>query len=67
MVRDEPVTNLTVRVPRSLADRLDELADGVNRSKSELVRYLLLRATDGDLPEGWRADAEALRVARAAR
>ena len=68
MVReDDRATNLTVRVPRPLADRLDELAAGVNRSKSELVRYLLLKATDGELPAGWRDDADALRAARSTR
>ena len=64
---DDRATNLTVRVPRPLADRLDELAAGVNRSKSELVRYLLLKATDGEQPVGWRDDAEALRAARSTR
>ena len=68
MVRDnDAATNLTIRVPRALADRLDELAVGVNRSKSELVRYLLLKATAGELPDGWRVDAEALRAARVSR
>ena len=63
----DPATNLTVRVPRTLAERLDELAASVNRNKSELVRYWLLRLTDSDLPAGWRADADRLRAARAAR
>ncbi len=68
MVReDDQATNLTVRVPRTLVKRLDELAAGVNRSKSELVRYLLLKAAHDDLPDGCRADADALRAARAAR
>jgi len=64
---DDRATHLTVRVPRSVADRLDGLASEVNRSRSELIRYLLVKAADGDLPDGWRADAAALRAARAAR
>ena len=68
MVRDDDrATNLTGRVPKALADRLDELAACVNRSKSELVRYLLLKANDSDLPAGWRSDADALRAARSTR
>ena len=67
MVRDDDrVTNLTGRVPRALDDRLAELAAGVSRSKSELVRYLLLKGLDRELPAGWRADADGLRAARLA-
>ena len=43
-------TNLVVRLPSSLHARLDYLADGVNRTKSEVVRYWLSKLDEADLP-----------------
>lgn len=65
--RSSPRINLVVRVPETLDAHLDALAAGVNRSKSEIVRFWLLKLADDDLPDGWRQDAHALRAARAAR
>ena len=60
-------TNLVVRLPSSLHARLDYLADGVNRTKSEVVRYWLSKLDEADLPSGWREDARRLKAARVAR
>ena len=60
-------TSLVVRVPRHLDERLDRLANEVNRTKSELVRFWLWKLGADDLPQGWREDAAALRTARSVR
>ena len=63
----DPGTNLVVRIPAPLHARLDHLADGVNRTKSEVVRYWLSKLDEADLPSGWREDARRLKAARVAR
>ncbi len=64
---ERSATNLVVRVPRALDARLDDLAAGANPTKSEIVRFWLLKLSTNDLPEGWHQDAAALRAARLAR
>jgi len=55
---------LAIRCRRELVAQLDALAASVNRSRSEVLRYLLNRAGPDDLPAGWREDADSLRAAR---
>ena len=62
-----PATNLVVRLPSPLHARLDHLAAGVNRTKSEVVRYWLAQLDEAALPSGWREDARRLKAARVAR
>lgn len=56
---DEPVTNLAVRVRRSLDNRLSDLLhsmrrDGVRSSKVELIEMLLWELPPPETPEGLR-------------
>ena len=68
MVRDDDrATNLTVRVPRALADRLDGLAGAAGLSRSQFVRLVLGRLEQDDLPRGLIEHAADLRAARTAR
>ena len=68
MVRDDDrATNLTVRVPRALADRLDGLAGAAGLSRSQFVRLVPGRLEQDDLPHGLIEHAAELRAARAAR
>jgi hypothetical protein len=56
MAKRAPKTHpLNARVPTSVVEHLDTLAETVGKSRSAVVRALLLRATVADLPASWRA------------
>jgi predicted DNA-binding protein len=59
MAKRVPKTHpLNVRLPSSAVENLDTLSKAVGKSRSAVVRALLLRATVADLPASWRvADA----------
>lgn len=59
MAKQAPKTLLlSTRVPSSVFQHLDSLAEAVGKSRSAVVRALLLGATTADLPASWRvADA----------
>jgi hypothetical protein len=59
MAKPAPKTRLlNTRVPSSVVEHLDTLAEAVGKSRSAVVRALLLRGTVADLPASWRvADA----------
>ena len=59
--------NLTVRIPRTLAERLDRLAGSAGLSRSQFVRLVLGRLEQDDLPRGLIEHAADLRAARTAR
>ena len=47
----------TLRLPRLAAGHLDRLATLVGRPKSHVLRLLVSRASEKDLPPGWVATA----------
>jgi len=47
---------LNTRVPSSVVRHLDTLAAAVGKSRSAVVRALLLGATAADLPASWRVN-----------
>jgi Ribbon-helix-helix protein, copG family len=54
MAKRAPKTHpLNARVPSSIVEHLDTLAKAVGKSRSAVVRALLLRATVADLPASW--------------
>lgn len=53
--------SLIVRMPKSLAERVDGLAARAGLSRSQLVRLVLANLTEHDLPSAMIANAEALR------
>jgi Ribbon-helix-helix protein, copG family len=55
MSKRTPKTRLlNIRVPLSVVKHLDALAESVGKSRSSVMRALLLGATTADLPASWR-------------
>jgi predicted DNA-binding protein len=46
-------TLIGCRIPRPLADRLNQLASATARPRSQIVRYFLSRACTEALPDSW--------------
>ena len=62
--RSEMTVQTTVRLPESMTARLDAMADRAGLTRAQLVRMLLARASEADLPVGLVENAERLREAR---
>ena len=56
-------TMLFVRVPTSMAERVDTLAERAGLNRSQLLRLLLARVDDEDIPSGLLTVADELRPA----
>jgi len=57
---------VTIRIPISTADRLDELADKTGLTRAQVMRMTLSRVSEADLPTGLVDIADRLREARGA-
>ena len=57
---------VTVRLTQSITDRIDTLANRAGLTRAQLMRMLLSRASEADLPVGLVANADRLREARGA-
>jgi hypothetical protein len=61
----QPATvQLTLRIPIPTVDRIDGLADVAGLTRAQMLRMLLCRASEDDLPAGLIANADRLREAR---
>ena len=57
---------VTIRIPISTADRLDELADKTGLTRAQVMRMIVSRVSEADLPTGLVDIADRLREARGA-
>jgi len=55
---------MTLRVPISTVDRIDGLAEEAGLTRAQVLRMLLGRAAEADLPTGLVENADRLRAAR---
>jgi hypothetical protein len=63
-VRQATTIQMTLRVPISTVDRIDGLAEEAGLTRAQVLRMLLLRASEADLPAGLVENADRLREAR---
>ena len=57
---------ITIRLPQELRDRIDKLAEGSGRTKSQFIRYLIRRGV-ADLEDDLRELEEIRAAIRAGR
>jgi antitoxin component of RelBE/YafQ-DinJ toxin-antitoxin module len=55
---------LTLRIPASTIERIDGLADEAGLTRAQMLRMLLRRASEADLPASLVENAARLRAAR---
>ena len=55
---------MTLRIPNATVDRIDALAEGAGLTRAQVLRMLLQRASQADLPVGLVENADRLRAAR---
>jgi antitoxin component of RelBE/YafQ-DinJ toxin-antitoxin module len=61
----QPTTvQMTLRIPISTVDRIDGLAEEAGLTRAQVLRMLLRRASEADLPSGLVENADRLREAR---
>ena len=59
-------SQVTIRLPQKVAEKLDVMADAAGLTRAQLMRMLLSRASAEDLPSGLVQNAASLRDARGA-
>lgn len=55
---------VTLRIPASTSDRIDSLASDSGLTRAQMLRMLLSRASEAELPISLVENAERLRAAR---
>jgi hypothetical protein len=63
-MRQAATVQMTLRIPVSTVDRIDGLAEEAGLTRAQVLRMLLRRASEADLPEGLVENADRLREAR---
>lgn len=63
-MRPVTTTQFTLRVPTSTLKRIDSLANDAGLTRAQMLRMLLYRASEAELPPSLIENAEHLRAAR---
>jgi hypothetical protein len=63
-MRRATTVQMTLRVPISTIARIDDLAERAGLARAQIVRMLLRRASEAELPSGLVENAACLREAR---
>jgi hypothetical protein len=63
-MRQATTVQMTLRVPISTVHRIDDLAERAGLARAQVVRMLLRRASQAELPAGLVENADCLREAR---
>ena len=63
-MRPATTVQMTLRVPIATVDRIDDLAEEAGLTRAQVLRMLLRRASEADLPAGLVENADRLREAR---
>jgi hypothetical protein len=53
LTKDQHTCYLSCRISRRLSAKLNTLTDATGRSRSDVLRWLILQAQLQDLPKGW--------------
>jgi hypothetical protein len=64
MMRQPTTVQMTLRIPKATVDRIDGLAEESGLTRAQVLRMLLRRASEADLPAGLVENADRLREAR---
>jgi antitoxin component of RelBE/YafQ-DinJ toxin-antitoxin module len=63
-MRPATTVQMTLRIPASTIDRIDSLAEDAGLTRAQILRMLLRRASEAELPASLVENAERLRAAR---
>jgi antitoxin component of RelBE/YafQ-DinJ toxin-antitoxin module len=63
-MRQATTVQMTLRIPISTVHRLDDLAEQAGLARAQVIRMLLRRASEAELPSGLVENADCLREAR---